>query len=95
MQQLQRGLLEQPILALGNALALLDGQGVQRYPDDLCTQLRIGLKDCRAGDAVVLPYLQVKPYRNGNAHLVFTRHDLIDRLNQVATDGTGLPGKEA
>lgn len=79
--------------ALGNTLALLDGQGAQKSPHDLCTQLRTGLNNVCAGAIITTPYLTFKPYRNGNAHLVFLRHDLIDKLNAMCGDGT-LPGEQ-
>jgi hypothetical protein len=79
--------------ALGNVFSLLDGQGAQQYPDDLYTQLRAGLDTAQAGEAVVTPYLTLKPYRNGNAHLAFVRHDLVDKLNALCGDGS-LPGEE-
>ena len=78
--------------ALGNVFALLDGQGAQHYPDDVCTQLRTGLERVTAGEAVPTPYLTLKPYRNHNAHLVFRRHDLVDKLNALCGDGS-LPGE--
>lgn len=77
--------------ALGNVLSLLDGQGPQHYPDDLTTQLQAALKTVGAGEWVTTPYLQLKPYGNGNAHLQFTRMDLIDKLNALCADGHGLP----
>ncbi len=79
--------------ALGNVLSLLDGQGVPQYPHDLCTQLNEGLKTCTSGDEVTTPYLRLKPYRNGNAHLVFTQPDLVDRLNQLGGDGSLHPAE--
>mgnify|MGYP001580653666 FL=1 len=78
--------------ALGNVFSLLDGQGAQQYPDDLCTQLRAGLDTVRAGEKVTTPYLTLKPYHNHNAHLVFLRHDLVDKLNALCGDGS-LPGE--
>lgn len=79
--------------ALGNVLSLLDGQGAQKYPDDLCTQLNAALKRTHAGEVVTVLYLACKPYRNGNMHLRFLRRDLVDKLNQLGGDGT-LPTTE-
>ena len=87
------GHYEDNFRGLGNVFSLLDGQGIQHYPDDLCTQLRAGLDTKRAGEGITTPYLTFKPYRNGNAHLVFLRHDLIDALNALCGDGS-LPGEE-
>ena len=79
--------------ALGNVFSLLDGQGAQKHPETLALQLNEGLKTCSSGDSVTTPYLRCKPYKNGNAHLTFTRPDLVDKLNALASDGT-LPGHE-
>ena len=79
--------------SLGNVLSLLDGKGAQHYPDDLYTQLRVGLEQAKAGESVSTPYLTLKPYRNHNAHLDFLRHDLVDKLNALCGDGS-LPGHE-
>ena len=76
------------IRTLGNVFSLLDGQGAQRYPDDLCTQLRAGLDRAQSGEQVRPPYVNLKPYKNGHAHLTFRRRDLVDRLNQLGGNGT-------
>ncbi len=79
------------VRALGNVFSLLDGQGVQQYPHDLTTQLNAALKEAQSGDTVHTPYLDAKPYKNGNMHLHFLRADLVDTLNHLCSDGT-LPG---
>ena len=84
---------EANLRSLGNVFSLLDGQGAQQYPNDLRTQLTEGLKAAHAGTCVTTPYLTLKPYRNGNAHLHFLRTDLVDKLNALCGDGT-LPGAE-
>lgn len=80
--------------ALGNVFSLLDGQGAQQYPDDLVTQLNMGLKQANSGNEVATPYLTCKPHKNGHAHLRFLRIDLLDRLNQIGSDGS-LPREAA
>ena len=82
---------EANVRSLGNVMSLLDGHGAQQYPNDLCTQLTEGLKHAKAGNAVATPYLTLKPYKNGNAHLHFVRPDLVDKLNALCGDGS-LPG---
>lgn len=80
--------------SLGNVLSLLDGLGVQQYPNDLVTQLNMTLAAIRApqwGDAG--PYMTVKPYLNGNLHVWFTKTGLIDELNRRAGDES-LPEKD-
>jgi hypothetical protein len=79
--------------ALGNVFSLLDGRGAEKYPNDLVTQLNEGLKQATAGASIATPYLTCKAYKNGRAHLGFTRQDLVDQLNQLGGDGT-LPGQE-
>jgi len=79
--------------ALGNVLSLLDGQGAQQYPHDLCTQLTEALRHAESGEEVQTPYVACRPFKNGNLHLRFLRLELIDRLNQISADGT-LPGTE-
>ena len=74
--------------ALGNVFSLLDGQGAQQYPNDLCTQLEGALKTAQAGEWQETPYLRVKPYHNQNLHVVFTRDDLLAKLNALAGDGS-------
>lgn len=78
------------IRALGNVLSLLDGKGVLQYPEDLLTKLRVALKATSVGETCTLPYFIGRPCLNQNLHMTFTRHDLIDRMNQLATDGTIL-----
>lgn len=77
--------------ALGNVFSLLAGEGAQQYPNDLVTQLRAALKDVHVGEWVTTPYLRLKPYGNGRAHLTFTRLDLVDKLNVLCADGHSLP----
>lgn len=80
------------VRSLGNALSLLDGQGIQRYPDDLPTQFDMALKNARSGEKLtLLPYLECRPFHNGNVHLRFLRKDLVEKINKVASDGS-LPG---
>lgn len=74
--------------SLGKVLSLLDGQGVPHYPNDLVTQLDALLHDAQPGQELTLPYFTCRPRKNGHLAIVFTRHDLIDRLNQIGSDGS-------
>ena len=76
------------IKMLGNVFSLLDGQGVPQYPHDLPTQMNTALKGVRSGESFTVPYMTGKPYGNGNLHLAFTRMDLVDKLNQLGSDGS-------
>lgn len=77
--------------ALGNALWMLDGRGVRkseaRTPEEA--------KDCgpywRAwsaawgrGEVYEDDFLTAKAFKNGNAHLVFKRPDIVAKINQAA-----------
>ena len=79
---------EQKLRALGNVFSLLDGKGIPQYPDDLCTQFRIGFDKKIYGEWFDLPYMSAKIYGNGNTHFRFTRPDLVARLNQLGSDGS-------
>lgn len=81
---------EPHIRALGNVLSLLDGQGVQRYPQDLVTQWREGLRTIDYGACFTVPYMTCRAYKNGHVHCTFTRQDLIDKLNQLGKDNTSV-----
>ena len=80
--------------SLGNVLSLLDGQGVQKYPHDLITHLRVALKSAPWGEWVDVPYMRCKPYGNGNLHVQFVRQDLVDRLNQLGANSGAVGEKE-
>jgi len=47
----------------------------------------------RTGTAIESRYFRIRGYKNGNAHLWFTRHDLVDAANRVLADyyGAVLP----
>jgi Domain of unknown function (DUF4942) len=77
--------------ALGNVFSLLDGKGVQRYPDDLYTRFNSGRP--APGDLFTDDYFEIRAYANGNAHIKFKRLDLVKKLNQAA-GGMDLPGQE-
>ena len=79
---------EPHLRTLGNVFSLLDGTGVERYPDDLITRLKQGFQE--SWEAVDR-YGIYKAYKNGNLHITFTRHDLVDRLNAMAGDATLAP----
>lgn len=83
--------METRLRALGNVFALLDGAGVPQYPHDLVTQLNEAMKGVTSGTRVSVPYMQAAPYKNGNLHLTFTRTDLVDALNTLGANGSGLP----
>lgn len=80
--------------ALGNVFSLLDGKGIQRYPNDLPTRFNEAMKDAAAGDKFEDEYFIIRCYRNRNAHITFKRLDLVQKLNRIA-GGDELPGTEA
>lgn len=79
--------------ALGNVFSLLDGKGVEKYPDDLYTRFNEGMKDQRRGDKFRDQYFEFKCYRNGNIHIKFLRPDLVAKLNKTASENE-LPGQK-
>lgn len=66
---------------LGNVFSLLDGQGVERYPDDLKTRLNTGFQEA---STVEDQYFTCTAYANGNLHVTFKRRDLVDDINRIA-----------
>jgi len=79
--------------ALGNVFSLMDGKGVLKYPDDFVSRFNNGMAKAEAGEKFDTEYFRIKCYGNGNAHIEFTRLDLVDTLNQLGSNGD-LPGKE-
>lgn len=85
---------ENQFRSLGNVFSLMDGKGVQKYPDDLVTQINTALQDSRPYENVFEnDYFHCRLFLNGRVHIKFKRHDLVDKLNQLA-GGNDLPGKE-
>lgn len=73
---------EKHIRSLDNVFHLLDGQGVAKYPDDLCT--RISDAGSRRETSVETPYFKCKWFKNSNLHIEFKRMDLVAKLNKMA-----------
>jgi len=79
--------------ALGNALSMLDGKGVRksRAEKEEDRKLTGSYADAWAYDwsedrIYEDGYLTAKAFRNGNAHLVFKRADLIAQINQAGAE---------
>lgn len=73
-------------------LALLDGQAPK--PGELRDAIDASRQGWGPRQGVVeTPYLRIRTFKNGNAHLWFTRDDLVERANQVLADyyGAVLP----
>ena len=85
---------ERQFRSLGTVLSLLDGQGVPVYPHDLVTQLNEQLRQVEYGTWFTVSYLRCKVYENRNAHMVFTRPDLLTELNRRAGEATALAGTD-
>lgn len=71
---------------LDRVFHVLDGQ--KHSPRRLETALNAAL-ECAAPWVYEDEYFQVKGYRNGNAHFVFKRADLIEKANKVIADYYG------
>lgn len=79
--------------ALGNALAMLDGKGVRKTtvgdgadPSECGPYSGVWNTAWREGQIFSDAYLTAKAFKNGNAHVIFKRRDLVDRINQAAAD---------
>jgi hypothetical protein len=73
---------EKYIRALDNVFHLLDGQGISKYPDDLCTVIKDALRGRM--QSCDTPYFSCKWFRNTNLHITFKRLDLVQELNKLA-----------
>ena len=73
---------ERYLRALDNVFHLLDGQGVSKYPTDLCTVINDALR--RGHESCDTPYFSCKWFRNTNLHITFKRLDLVQALNKLA-----------
>jgi hypothetical protein len=77
---------EANIKALENVFSLLDGKGVSHYPDDIITRINAA---CEAKQkSLEDDYFKMKWFKNGNLHVEFKRDDLLNRLNQIGSDGS-------
>ena len=77
---------EANVKALENVFSLLDGQGVNHYPDDIITRINAACKEKHK--TLEDHYFKLKWYKNGNLHVEFKRLDLLDRLNRIGSDGS-------
>ncbi len=82
---------EQRFTSLANAFSLLDGKGVQKYPEDFVTRCKAAM--VQNAEAYEDQYFKCKFYGNGNMHIQFKRLDLLDRLNKIG-GGEGLPERD-
>ncbi|MGO9016716.1 MAG: DUF4942 domain-containing protein [Syntrophobacteraceae bacterium] len=68
--------------ALDNVFHLLDGRGVAKHPEDMCTLIHEaaekGMTQCST------PYFHLKWFKNLNLHIEFRRMDLVKELNKLA-----------
>lgn len=68
--------------ALDNVFHLLDGRGVAKYPDDICTMVNAAGKEGKSWCETT--YFRLKWFRNRNMHIEFKRMDLVAKLNALA-----------
>lgn len=66
---------------LYRALCVFDGKPVPDHRASLYMAASIAKRD--GGRAIENDYMDLKWFKNGNAHIVFKRHDLIEKLNGV------------
>jgi hypothetical protein len=73
---------------------LLDGKDPSRIPRVEQAQHIIENEKENESEEVELPYFTCKLYKKGSVHLVFTRQDLVDKLNSlIASHYKGALGK--
>jgi hypothetical protein len=77
---------EANIKALENVFSMLDGKGVNHYPEDIITRINAAGKENQS--TIEDDYFKLKWYKNGNLHVEFKRADLLERLNQIGSDGS-------
>lgn len=61
---------------------LLDGAGMPKYPGNLITQIKDGIREGK--HAAETEYFAVKWFKNHNLHIKFKRMDLIFQINKLA-----------
>lgn len=87
---------ENDFRSLGNVFSLLDGQGVQYYPEDFVTRFTHSMQENPAASCYCDAYFQCKAFANGHLHITFRRGDLVEALNRMAGEmALQEPGKEA
>ena len=69
--------------ALGNVLAMLDGKGVAKHPDNLSNLWTNAWEDGRIFES---EYMTAKAFANGNVHIKFKRLDLVQRMNEAGNE---------
>ena len=72
---------EKNVDALGNVLSMLDGKGIEKYPNTLSVGVNAAWHEKRVFEN---DYLTMKGFKNGNAHITFKRMDLVAKINQCA-----------
>jgi hypothetical protein len=75
--------------ALDNVFHLLDGKGVAKYPNDICTVVNTAARDGRTSGRheAETTYFTFRWFKNCNLHIVFKRPDLVAKLNKMAGSG--------
>lgn len=74
------------MIAFDNAMHLLDGKGVSKYPNDICTKIYEQIHRCN--DTYENDYYICKWFINRNLHITFKRLDLLEKLNQFGSNNT-------
>jgi hypothetical protein len=79
---------EEQLTAIDKVFYALDGNGIPGgYKSSLVDAINLtSIKD-GIGET---EYFRFWCYQNGNLHIEFKRHDLVDKLNQIAGNGIGL-----
>ncbi len=73
---------EKYLKALDNVFHLLDGKGIAKYPQDMCTLISEAAE--KGESQCSTPYFHLKWFKNRNLHIEFRRMDLVTELNKLA-----------
>ncbi len=78
---------------LNRIMTLLDGQDPVLIPRDLQLDRLISQSRRNNIDQIETPFFDIRLFKNGNIHIMFTRPDLIDAANRLIADhyGSTLP----
>lgn len=85
---------EEELRDVDRVFHILDGKEAPGYQQGLCAAMRARMGDRRKLGAdyqreVETPYMRVRWFKNGNAHLWFTRPGLVERANKLIAEHYG------
>jgi len=87
---LQYGRTRDTLIDIERVFSVLDGKSEASFQSALTAveDSRRGMSGPRQSEAET-PYFRIKGYKNGNAHLWFTRDDLVEKVNKLLAEHYG------